>query len=203
MKYMRSNVVQPLVYGQLYFYLGLALCAFLKPGGLSVNEGISYYGVFWLTVVPYSIGLFGSAYFCFRFVSSLGDSEEVVTKFTFTLMALLICGVALTPDTLNRFFNDAHMTFGSLLFILQLLYSAWLFKRLNYDSLVLSLGLVELLAGVISFIYLGPRHGYLLESQVVFQVSYGLLSIYALPKLLSRSADGGAAENPVLKHAHV
>ncbi len=182
-----------IVYSQGCFYLGLLICTILKPKGLTINQGISYYGVFWLTIVPYCFGLLGGAYFCWRYALQLKKPDLWLVRYTFVAMSLLIIGVALTPDTLGRFIDDLHVTCGSILFVLQLLFSGWLIVQLQYDFRAIALSLLELMAGVMSFIYLAPKHGYLLESQVVFQLSFGILILYSLPQLFTRNlTDSGS-----------
>ena len=47
--------------GSLAFALGLFVCVVIKPDGLRLDFGISYYGNFAVTVVPYTIGLIATA----------------------------------------------------------------------------------------------------------------------------------------------
>ena len=205
-KDVKMPAIRYLVYGQLCFYIGLLFCAVLKQSGLTINEGISYYGVFRLTIVPYAVGLLGSAYFCARFASQLNAIRQPFFSYSFFTISILIVGVVFTPDTLGRFFNDAHMTFGTILFVVQLLLSGWIIHCLRYDAWAIVLSLIELAGGIVSFIYLGPAHGYLLESQLLFQVSFGILGVYSMQKLLPQSAHlhlQSSISNHPLEHAGV
>jgi hypothetical protein len=185
MKIMNSQYGRYIIYGQICFYLGLVICAILKPVGLTNNGGISYYGIYSLTILPYCLALLGPSYFCIKFALQLNSPGTLIVNYTLAAISLLTVGLVITPDTWGRFMADAHVTFGSILFSLQLLFSGWLIIRMRYNGWAIALSLVELAAGVASFIYLAPKNGYLIESQIVFQISFGLLAIYSLPRLLT------------------
>jgi hypothetical protein len=157
----------------------------LKPEGLINNQGISYYGVFLLTIIPYCFAMLGSAYFCVKFALHLHRPELAVVKYSLMTLSLLIVGLVITPDNHGRYVADAHVTFGSTLFIVQLLLSGWFTAQLRYGSWAIVLTLMEFVAGIVSYIYLTPKNGYLIESQIVFQLSFGVLALYSLPRLLA------------------
>lgn len=180
MKDMNRSSVRYLLYAQACFYVGLIICVLLKPTGLTINGGISYYGIYKLTIIPYCLALLGAAYWCLR--SAKGVTDQVIV-FTLVSMSVLLVGLVITPDTGGRFIADAHVLCGSVLFIIQLLASGWLISRTQYDLWVIGWALIELAGGIASLIYLSPKNGYLLESQVVFQFSFGVLFFYSISKL--------------------
>lgn len=180
MKGMSRSSVLYLLYAQACFYVGLIICVFLKPAGLTINGGISYYGVYKLTIFPYCLALLGAAYYCLLSAKQVTDSAVV---FTLVSMSVLLAGLVITPDTGGRFIADSHVLCGSVLFIIQLLASGWLIVRTQYDLWVIGWALIELAGGIASLIYLSPKHGYLLEAQVVFQFSFGVLFFYSIAKL--------------------
>lgn len=185
MKIMHSVDSHYITYSQVCLYLGLFICVFLKPQGLTINDGISYYGVFRLTILPYCFGLLGASFFCLKFAMKLKRSDLITVKYALSGIGLLIVGVVLTPYTLSTFVANLHEACGAILFVTQLLLSGWLIVHLRYNSRVIALSLLELLAGIICFIYLIPKNGYLFESQVVFQLCFGVLAMYSLPRLLA------------------
>ena len=176
---MRS-AIRYIVYGQLCLYAGLLVCAVVKPHGLLVNDGISYYGNFRATIIPYAFALLGGAYFSIRAAEHLAQPPVKPLRYAFTAFALLAAGELVTPAFASQPVDALHRVFGIALFSLQLLVSIWLVVRLRYAWQAVALALVELIAGIAAFLYLAPAHGLLLESQVVFQTAFAALAIYAL-----------------------
>jgi cytochrome bd-type quinol oxidase subunit 2 len=183
MKTMRSSVVRYIIYGQICFYTGLLACIVLKPHGLAANDGISYYGVYRETVLPYVFALLGCAYFCIKAAEQFTEAAFKLLKYAFSVIGLLIIGIMVTPDSLSQFMDGLHRACGSSLFVVQLLLSGWFIVRLRYDWRAVGLTTLELAGGIASFIYLSPAHGLLLQAQILFQLSFGALAIYALKRL--------------------
>jgi hypothetical protein len=176
---------QLFLYSQFCLYVGLAICIIIKPRGLTINNGISYYGTFKLTIIPYCFALFGSAFFCLRGTQELSISTSVrLVHYVLLAVSILIVGIVITPYTISRLVSALHETIGSVLFSLQLLLSLWLIVYLQFKFWAITLTVLEFAAGVVSLIYLAPRHGYLLESQIIFQICFGILLISSLPYLV-------------------
>ncbi len=96
--------------------------------------------------------------------------------------AALLVGIVITPYTAGTGFNWLHTTFGSMLLIIQLLTSARLAFSKPINWALRSLWLLELVCGVIfrQQYTSRPAHGYLIESQIAFQIAYGIIIIYTL-----------------------
>jgi cytochrome bd-type quinol oxidase subunit 2 len=181
---MKLLSVRYAVYAQLCFYGGLIVCVILKAQGLSANGGISYYGDHRTTILPYIFALLGAAYFTIRVAEQLVSPELAVAKHILTAIGLLTIGIMVTPDALSKFMDDLHRACGTILFTLQLLLSCWIIGRLKGHRVwPFLLTAMELFGGIMSFIYLAPPKGFLIESQVVFQLGFGCLLIYTLPYL--------------------
>lgn len=168
--------------GQLVCYAGLAVCVLLRPAGLAANDGISYYGIYRETFLPYAIGLLGAAHFAMRAIGQLNPPEKILHTALKTY-ALLVAGIVITPYATGAWMNYLHTACGAALFSLQLLLSGWLAWRLRYVWWSVALSLMELAAGIASAIYLWPAHGFLFQTQVVFQLAFGALLILSLRKL--------------------
>lgn len=180
---MKRLVVRYVIYGQICFYGGLLICVILKPQGLTSNGGISYYGVYRETILPYILALLGSAYFLIKTAELYTGPEQKVVRYALTAFGLLTIGVLITPDSLSAFMDGVHRSFGVPLFSLQLLFSFWVVFRLRYNPWAMLLAAVELTGGILSLVWLSPLHGWSLESQVLFQAGCGGLLIYGLPRL--------------------
>jgi hypothetical protein len=186
-----GDAIRFLWYGQLCFYVGLLICFILRPAGLTNNAGISFYGTMKITIIPYCLALLGPAYYFIRFGLQLAVRDSTVLKYALISFGIFIIGLSCTPYTAGRYISDAHLTCGTLLFLSQLLLSIWITARLHYDFRISTLTILELMAGIMSFLYLSPKHGYLTESQSIFQICFGLLALYSLPRLLSRPPKHG------------
>lgn len=173
------------LYGQACFYGGLLICAVLKPQGLTANGGISYYGIYSETILPYALALAGSAYFLIKTAELYKQPSQKIICYALTAFGLLTIGVLITPDSLNPvwLWDGVHRAFGIPLFSLQLLFSGWLVVHLRYRFWAVLLIAVEFAGGLFSLIWLSPIHGWSFESQVVFQAGFGGLLIYSLPRL--------------------
>lgn len=181
---MRSTFVRYLIIGQICFYLGLLLCILIRPEGLAANDGISYYGIYRSTILPFIIALLGSSVFCIRAGLELSKDSFKFLRYGLIIIGVLTLGVLLTPYTLSIFISDLHQDFGAMLFVCQLIISGWVAQKLNYDLRALGLVLIEFLGGLLAYYYLKPANGFLLQSQVLFQIGFSLLAVYSLPKLL-------------------
>jgi len=174
--------VRDILLGQLCLYFGLTVCVVLKPAGLSVNDGISYFGIYRETFLPYAFGLLGAAYFTVRAVAQL-PAEMALLRQALKVYTLLIVGVVITPYVVSTPIDHLHIAFGSALFSLQLLLSCWLIWQLHHVWWGIALTLVELVSGIAAAVYLRPAHGLLLQSQVVFQLAFGTLLVLSLQRL--------------------
>lgn len=177
------SATKSIVFGQLCLYTGLIICFILKPAGLSANDGISFYGVRAETILPYAFALLGSAYFTLRAAGKLPDERLRPLRRALVIYALLAAGIVITPYAAGRWVNDVHTMFGSALFFLQLVLSGWLIWRLNKVWWSVVLSLIELAAGVLSALYLDPVHGFLLQTQTLFQLAFGILLMLSLQQL--------------------
>lgn len=177
---MRSEAARSIVRSQVCLYGGLLIAICLKTRGLAVNSGISYYGIFMRTVIPYALGLLGSAFFCLQAAKCIEDKNLRLLKRSLLAIAVFGVIIVITPYSVDALTDWLHTIAGSLLFITQLLLSGWLSVKLDYKPPVLGLLCLEFAAGVLCAIYLTPTHGFLIQCQVIFQVAFGALLIYFL-----------------------
>lgn len=173
-------------YGLLCFFVGFAVCFLLRPVGLINNAGLSFYGTMIFTIAPYIIAILGPSYYFVKFAKNITDPDLVIVKYALISFSVFMLGLAITPYTAGRFVADAHLTCGALLFSLQLLLSGWFMIQLQFAAWAVTCLVLEFLAGFMSFLYLNPKHGYLTETQFIFQVCFSILAFYSFTRLLSR-----------------
>jgi hypothetical protein len=172
-----------ILFGQICLFTGLLICILLKPAGLATNDGISYYGVYLKTAIPYTLGLLGAAWFCWLTGQRLREPQFRQIKRGLLVYAPLIVGIVLTPYATSTWIDYLHTGFSSALFSLQLALSLWLVWRLKYVWWSVILALIEVVTGILSAAYLNPANGFLVQSQIGFQLAFGALLIVSLQKL--------------------
>lgn len=171
-------------WGQVCMYGGLLICIVARPQGLTSNNGISYYGTYWQTFVPYAFALLGGALFTRRALRTLAlavaplpgrlrlDSRHLGDSF-----AALLVAITLTPYTFGSFFDWVHTLVSALLFVLQLLLSVHLVRCTDGGAAGLLFLVTELTGGIIAARYVIPRRGFLLHGQILFQFGFGALLV--------------------------
>lgn len=170
--------------GQICFFGGLVVCVALRPEGLGVNDGISYYGIIGETLPFYLVSLLGASMFSLlaAILISLPDLRPL--RYGLLAFALLTTVIALTPYILLPFLDWLHTIAGIVAFTAQVALSFWLLAKLQWIGGALLLVILEIVAGVFSLVYVLPSHGFLIQSQIGFQMAYGALIFYSFRKLL-------------------
>lgn len=187
---MSDPAVVDLARGQAFLFGGLVVCAVVDPGGLTANHGISYYGVQLDTVPILAVGLLGAAWFTRRGLRRLADQTPAAefVRHSGTAIALLLAGIVVTPYTVATAVDWTHRGLGAALFILQLVLGirlvAW-----TRDTVAGAYWAIQLLGGVISAYYVLRVNGYLLESQLLFQLGFGALALRTARLLAARDTD--------------
>lgn len=176
---MTRKVIANLVLAQACLFGGLMICIGLKPKGLAANDGISYYGIFARTFVPYAFALLGSA-LCvrraLRWAAPVSPSPAYLHRMANGLAAMS-AGVVVTPYSANLLVDWVHTLLGAAVFILQLVLGAQLLNWSGGDAWVATFLVTQFLSGVFCAVYVLPKHGWLIQGQLAFQLSFGALLI--------------------------
>jgi hypothetical protein len=181
MKHQRS--ARYLQFGLISFFLMLLICIVIRPIGLVANDGISYYGSFGNTLLPYSLAFLINSVLMWQ-AASVMDNETKADRyivFGLKLFALLFIGILLTPHDMD-IINEIHIIMGSVLFSLQLFTGIVLTLYIYRDWLNITLLTITLLSGVASLVYLLQQDGFMIQTQVIFQVSIWLIFIRSLQR---------------------
>lgn len=152
------------------------LCIVLQPEGLRANDGLSYYGVYWLTIIPFLAAFILYETALWRAADSLGHTPKTrMLALGIRLAAILAMAVALTPHTfLNGWMDNPHAVIGLVLFLVQLAISIKLL-RMGFHWIDAGLVIIELAGGAACAYYSMFEHGWLLQSQAIFQVAFAIL----------------------------
>jgi len=190
--------VGDVVKGQLGLLGGLAVCVALRPEGLGVNHGVSYYGIHRETFPWLAAALLTAALFTRRALRSAAPAtpaprpvRRLADAFT-----VLVAGVVFTPYTLGPVIGWVHRACGAALYLLQLLLGWWLVAWARRDALAVGCLLFQLGGGIVAAVYVVQDEGLLLHGEVTFQIGFALLLIRALPLVTAARPRAGAAAAP-------
>jgi hypothetical protein len=184
MEYRKS--IQYIQTGLIIFFILLVICIFIRPTGLIANSGISYYGVYWNTLIPYTLAFLAVSISTWKSAKTISNDMKInrYVRLALQLFTILFLGILLTPHTVLPY---EHVMFGSTLFALQLVLGVilvFVVSRDFWNSILLT---TAFLSGVASFIYLNTSHGYMIQAQVIFQIAIWILFIRALLYLESQA----------------
>ncbi|MEU7692642.1 hypothetical protein OHB01_24450 [Microbispora hainanensis] len=194
-----SGVVGDVAKGQACLFGGLGVCVTLRPEGLAVNHGMSYFGVHWQTLLPYAAGLAGAALFTHRALrdAAARTPHPAHLRRMAGSFVVLLAGIVLTPYTLGGVVDWAHRGLGAALFVLQLLLAVRLVAWAHGDAVGVAFFLVQLGGGVLAAVYVLQTEGLLIHGEATFQLGFALVLARTLPLLAppiaaAAVASGGA-----------
>lgn len=176
-----SKSILYLEIGLFCFILLLLISILISPAGLGANSGISYYGV-GNTILPYSIAFILESILVWRAASimKINTKTDRYISLILKLFSILFVCIMITPHTI---FGELHKFFGSTLFSIQLVMGVlltWYFCRDWLNILLLSITFVS---GLMSLIYLYTPTGYMIQSQITFQICVWVIFIRSFLKI--------------------
>ncbi len=165
-----------IILAEIILFLGLFISILLKPESLSINNGISYFGIIGRTIPTYILSLVGSS-LIIAYFSFFNIKKFYLIKYLLIFIFIFVIGLVIFPYNINNFYSKMHELFGVLIFVSELVisfYIAIIFKKRWINSFLL---FIELIAGILSAFYLNPSTGFLLQSQMLYQLAFGLILI--------------------------
>jgi hypothetical protein len=171
--------IQYIQVGLISFFVLLVICIFIRPAGLGANSGVSYYGGYSNTLLPYSLAFLVESVILWRAASMMNKKTKIDSYISSALkvFAILFIGILITPHTVLGW---EHRTIGSTLFSLQLIMGIILVFFVYRDWLNVALLITVLLSGLASLIYLLQPNGFMIQSQIIFQISIWIIFIRSL-----------------------
>lgn len=179
----RPRTIKLFTSGLVCFCIGLVFCVILKPSGLSVNSGISYYGNYRLTIIPYTLAIIGYGIFTALVASHIKAKDLWPLKHSLYIFGFLCLIINITPYSVSSFLNICHTTAGTILFALQLILSGWLIVKLHHRLSAVIFSSLMLISGICAAFYISGPHGFLIQTQIVFQLSFAGLMYLTLNNL--------------------
>jgi len=171
-----SKSLRYFVASQVALYGSLLICIIISPKSLVVNQGLSYFGNFPATIIPYALGFVLTACLAVAAGRMLASGPNTgAVRWGLYVFALGALGILATPSLSVTWISLTHEWIGAGLFFLQLILCTWLVLYVKRDLLNGALLLIQLTAGLAAAFYLNPPTGLLMQSQLVFQVMFGLI----------------------------
>jgi hypothetical protein len=152
----------------------LLICALLDPQVVVKNEGISYFGNHWITLLPFAIGMGIASYFVYRaaYLLPLRNARQHLIKEALTTISILLVGVVVTPFSINTFLNACHTLISGALFILELLLAGWLVLQTPRSWLHYGLLLVQSAGALLAMLSLAEVVHFMLTGQLLTQIAF-------------------------------
>lgn len=162
----------------------MAICILIRPGSLSANGGISYFGNYKGTLLPYSGAFILTAWFLYQLTNRLWHAKFFgdYVKQALDLIAVLVIALILVPSNGGHLLERIHEGIGSAIFSLELILSVYWWLASRKDRFLSVLVLLELFSGIASAVYLPTHHGLMLQTQLVFQAAF-MLVLYRILRL--------------------
>ncbi len=174
------------------FALGVAVCVMLRPSDVLGHGGLSFYGNFSRTFVPYAVGMFAASYYLFKACLEL-RAFSATRAFGMWLqwVAVAMVGVVLTPSLSSAWaIQDMHVVFSFVVFVIQaglaLRYLLMASHEL-FDWGLLIMQLAAIIGVVLSFRIINVLPA-MLPAQVLATSSFGLLLIRAVRAQTKRNS---------------
>lgn len=175
----RKNIAL-LVLAQINFFVMAAICYFLLPHAPIEIEGVSYYGNYAHTLVPYVLALSGTAALIILWVVKLSTNQTPELKIfrsLLVILSVLLIFLTFTPSHAVRFLYDTHVALGGGIFLCQIGIGLWLAGWLSRRPVNILLAALQLLAAVLAMLSLPNVIDVMFLSQVLLQLTSGILVI--------------------------
>lgn len=186
---MRNKAVLYVLLGQVSLFGFLLVCLLLKPHFLfeSNEGGISNYGLYARTIIPYTLAFGLGGLFTVRAALALPENTDHYQALKITLgvlgLLLIVAMFSTYPYKLNAVFNDTHKYTSVLLTFLEVALGVWfaVFLAPNAKNLmILSLQLLGFLTGLLT--YFGAIH-ILFIAEMVTGLAFGALLVRTIAQL--------------------
>ncbi len=173
-----NQIKKYLIFSQLVFFIDIILLIIVRPQGLIVNKGISYYGTHLNTLPLYVISLAGSTLIGFKIATKFFTTDQyLLIKYLLISLFPLTLALIIFPYNVNAIYNIIHESLGTFIFLFQAIISLLILINIRRDILNYSLFIIQIIAGLISGYYLFPSQGFLIQGQLLFQLAFGLILI--------------------------
>jgi len=152
--------------------------------GLSINSGISYYGNYRLTIAPYTLAIVGYGILTALLAGCIKVKGLWPLKYSLYVFAFLCLIINITPYSVSSFLDIIHTIAGTILFVMQLILSGWLIIKMHDIIWSIVFSSLMLAAGIAAAFYISGPSGFLIQTQIIFQLAFAALIYLALNNLV-------------------
>jgi hypothetical protein len=180
-----------LVAAEVSFFAMLVVCYLLEPHAPTQKEGISYYGNYLHTLVPYTVAFIASGLFTFGAATTMRavSTELRRLKMALYILAILLICLTLVPSLYNSFVGLVHVGIGSGIFLDQMAIGLWFVRRRAGNFIDYGLVAVMIASGGAAGLSVPDVIDVMFVSQVIYEVAAGVLIVRALAYMLSEARD--------------
>jgi hypothetical protein len=174
-----------IVSGQACFLAMMLACCAITPSRTAIARGLSYYGTYAETAVPYAVGFSLYIPLTALGIARVRPTSTAVQRFRIAVMVVLALavGVPLTPYRVDLVFDWVHIGLASTLFAAGLVLGGWLALRLVRDRISLTLFVLESGAAISMLAAQIGWHGYMIPSELWFELCVFGLVVQAVRRL--------------------
>lgn len=181
-----QKTVRYVILGQVGLFFFLIVCIILMPRFLFERDegGLSNYGTYVKTVVPYSFALGLSGLLNLKAAASMDYPTKASQRLRKVLATLGVGGIIVLlstyPYKLNTVLADMHIGLSVLLFTFELMAGVWFVRVVVNNKLAIALlgvqvvGFLLILSSTIGFIRI------LLLAQMLTSLAFGVLMVRAV-----------------------
>ncbi len=167
------------------FIATVLVCVALQPSGILSHDGLSLYGNYSRTLLPYSIGLVATAYFLLRACRAFVMDSQAAHSFRIGLEAISIglLGIVATPSLSTVWFiQNLHVVFGFMIFVTQAFLSLRYLRHVDHGIISKALLGTQMLAIVLVILSFQATNvlDIMLPAQVLATVAFGALLLRAI-----------------------
>ncbi|HTH71884.1 MAG TPA: hypothetical protein VL737_00795 [Candidatus Pristimantibacillus sp.] len=177
---MKHIAIRYIYLSELSFVMAAVLCLLINAKVLFTSDGISFYGNFRNTIVPYVVGLALSGWFLARAADHLpaDGRENRLLRTALRISAISLMGIIITPSFAGGLTSFVHVSFGGFLFLTQAVVSWSLLGSFwsNWtDRLLFMAHIAAVVAIILSFRRIGLLN-LMIPAQVTALLAFGALS---------------------------
>ncbi len=185
-----ARAVRYVAYSELSFFGMLLVCVALIPRAATGNLGLSFYGTYHTTIIPYTAGMLLAGYYLIKAAHTLPHHTTTLQYLTEALivLAVLIVGVCLTPYSVDLLFDRAHIATSAVLFLVELLLAGWLVYGACRGPGNVALFAAQIIGALVSMLSAVNTADLMLPGEFVTQLAFGVLLIRCLHQLTRTGA---------------
>lgn len=181
MKNRMPHVQHNLQLSGVLFVLTVIICVCIKPNDIFTHDGLSFYGNYAKTLIPYGVGLAATAYFIVRAGHDIGQDKQLLPlRYGLEVLAIGLLGIIATPSfSPSTTIDDMHVTFGFIIFLTQALFSLRYIIKSPGDWLLVSLQFAATACVALSFSSLNI-FDFMLPAQFAAIITFSALHLRAV-----------------------